>query len=101
MITLTRYYKINKSLETKNITKEVLEHINDNVLLSLFFIQSKTVRMLAPTLLPIFTRDELLSEFRRLLMFGFLEGLCLFSSVFETQMRRAGLTVAGKSHCND
>ena len=31
-------------------------------------------------------------------MFGFLEGLCLFSSVFETQMRRAGLTVAGKSH---
>ena len=99
MIILTRYCKTNKSLESKNII--LLEYNNDNILLSLFFIQSKTVRMLAPTLFPIFTRDELLSEFRRLLMFGFLEGLCLFSSVFETQMRRAGLTVAGKSHCND
>lgn len=55
---------------------------------------NKTVRLLAPKLFPIFSREELLSEFRRLLMFGFLEGLGLFSSVFETQMRRAGLTVA-------
>ena len=55
----------------------------------------QTVRLLAPKLFPIFSREELLSEFRRLLMFGFLEGLGLFSSVFETQMRRAGLTVAG------
>ena len=99
MITLTRYYKIYKSLKIKNII--LLEYNNGNIPISLFFIQSKTVRMLAPTLLPIFTRDELLSEFRRLLMFGFLEGLCLFSSVFETQMRRAGLTVAGKSYCDD
>ena len=99
MTTLTRYNKINKSLEKKH-QKEVLQYSSDNIILSLFFIQSKTVRMLAPALLPIFTRDELLSEFRRLLMFGFLEGLCLFSSVFETQMRRAGLTVAGKFHCD-
>ena len=33
-------------------------------------------------------------EFRRLLIYGFLEGLCLFSSVFESQIRRAGLTCA-------
>ena len=61
----------------------------------------QTVRLLAPKLFPIFSREELLSEFRRLLMFGFLEGLGLFSSVFETQMRRAGLTVAGmNSFCS-
>lgn len=53
---------------------------------------NKTVRSLCPTLLPIFSRDELVAEFRRLLMYGFLEGLCLYSSVFESQVRRAGLT---------
>jgi len=48
---------------------------------------SKTVKQLSPGL-RVFSQSELLMEFHRLLPFGFLEGLTLFSTAYETQMRK-------------
>jgi len=48
---------------------------------------SKTVKALSPGL-TVFSQSELLMEFHRLLPFGFLEGLTLFSTAYETQMRK-------------
>lgn len=48
---------------------------------------SKTVRQLCPGL-AVFSRAQLLMEFHRLLPFGFLEGLTLFSTAYETQLRK-------------
>lgn len=47
----------------------------------------QTVTKLAPNV-SVFNREELFEEFRSHLMFGFLEGLCLFSAVYESQLRR-------------
>ena len=52
---------------------------------SIFFFQ--TVKALSPGL-TVFSQSELLMEFHRLLPFGFLEGLTLFSTAYETQMRK-------------
>lgn len=38
--------------------------------------------------LAVFSQSELLMEFHRLLKFGFLEGLTLFSTAYETQLRK-------------
>jgi len=48
---------------------------------------SKTVKTLSPGL-AVFSQSELLMEFHRLLPFGFLEGLTLFSTAYETQLRK-------------
>jgi len=48
---------------------------------------SKTVKTLSPSL-AVFSQSELLMEFHRLLPFGFLEGLTLFSTAYETQLRK-------------
>ena len=54
----------------------------------LFFdIPFQTVKALSPGL-AVFSQSELLMEFHRLLPFGFLEGLTLFSTAYETQMRK-------------
>ena len=54
----------------------------------LFFdISFQTVKALSPGLV-VFSQSELLMEFHRLLPFGFLEGLTLFSTAYETQMRK-------------
>ncbi len=45
------------------------------------------MKALAPGL-TVFSQSELLMEFHRLLPFGFLEGLTLFSTAYETQMRK-------------
>ena len=37
----------------------------------------------------MFSREELFKEFKAHIMFGFLEGICLFSAVYESQLRRA------------
>ena len=50
-----------------------------------FFFQ--TVKTLCPGL-EVFTQSELLLEFHRLLKFGFLEGITLFSTAYETQLRK-------------
>ena len=47
----------------------------------------QTVKSLSPGL-AVFSQSELLMEFHRLLPFGFLEGLTLFSTAYETQLRK-------------
>ena len=37
----------------------------------------------------MFSRESLFSEFRSRLRYGFLEGICLFSTVYESQLKRA------------
>ncbi len=49
---------------------------------------AKTVAKLSKHV-EIFSREELFKEFKSHLMFGFLEGICLFSAVYESQLRRA------------
>ena len=36
----------------------------------------------------MFTQSELLIEFHRMLKFGFLEGITLFSTAYDTQLRK-------------
>ena len=52
-----------------------------------FIFSFQTVKQLSPGL-RVFSQSELLMEFHRLLPFGFLEGLTLFSTAYETQMRK-------------
>ncbi|TRY72023.1 hypothetical protein TCAL_03381, partial [Tigriopus californicus] len=47
----------------------------------------KSVAKLSPSL-SIFTREELFVEFKSKMMYGFLEGICLFSTVYESQIRK-------------
>ena len=47
----------------------------------------QTVKSLSPGL-SVFTQSELLMEFHRVLKFGFLEGITLFSTAYETQLRK-------------
>ena len=51
------------------------------------FLIFQTVKTLSPGL-AVFSQSELLMEFHRLLPFGFLEGLTLFSTAYETQLRK-------------
>ena len=50
-----------------------------------YFLQ--TVKNLSPGL-DVFTQSELLIEFHRMLKFGFLEGITLFSTAYDTQLRK-------------
>ncbi len=52
------------------------------------FIESQTVSKLSPEVKP-FSREALFAEFRSKLRYGFLEGICLFSQVYESQLKRA------------
>ena len=52
-----------------------------------FFLIFKTVAKLNPKT-PVFSLEALFAEFKSKLMFGFLEGICLFSTVYESQMRK-------------
>lgn len=47
----------------------------------------KSVAKLSPSL-SVFTREELFIEFKSKMMYGFLEGICLFSTVYESQIRK-------------
>ena len=47
----------------------------------------QTVKNLSPGL-DVFTQSELLIEFHRMLKFGFLEGITLFSTAYDTQLRK-------------
>ena len=47
----------------------------------------QTVKTLSPNL-TVFSQSELLMEFHRHLTFGFLEGLTLFSTAYDTQKRK-------------
>ena len=51
------------------------------------FLIFQTVKTLSPSL-AVFSQSELLMEFHRLLPFVFLEGLTLFSTAYETQLRK-------------
>lgn len=48
---------------------------------------SKTVEKLAPKV-TVFTREELFDEYKSKVMYGFLEGICLFSNVYESQLKK-------------
>ena len=36
----------------------------------------------------VFTREELFDEYKSKVMYGFLEGICLFSNVYESQLKK-------------
>lgn len=36
----------------------------------------------------MFSREDLFKEFKSHLMYGFLEGICLFSTVYESQLKK-------------
>ena len=36
----------------------------------------------------VFTREELFGEYKSKVMYGFLEGICLFSNVYESQLKK-------------
>jgi hypothetical protein len=36
----------------------------------------------------VFSREQLFAEFRSKLVYGFLEGICLFSNVYESQLKK-------------
>ena len=36
----------------------------------------------------VFTREELFAEYKSKVMYGFLEGICLFSNVYESQLKK-------------
>ena len=42
---------------------------------------------LAPSV-SMFSRESLFSEFKSRLLYGFLEGICLYSTVYESQLKR-------------
>ena len=54
---------------------------------SFFLLIFQTVAKLNPKT-PVFSLEALFAEFKSKLMFGFLEGICLFSTVYESQMRK-------------
>ena len=51
------------------------------------FVPFQTVGKLAPSA-KLFSRESLFSEFKSRLLYGFLEGICLYSTVYESQLKR-------------